>query len=151
MRKISQSFRVAYYVLCLLFVGYTVEVTAQETSLTISAEVLLKSQSGRPVIQSDVPITTENIKTFTPSAQTIQEAKQRFQTLGFSVPIASTTLTVMGKPIQFEEVFKIKLNLQFNRSSNSIVAYPSSEPIIPDSLKDLVEALVFPKPIDLMK
>ena len=47
MRKISRSFMVAYYVLCLLFVGYTVEVTAQETSLTISAEVLLKSQSSR--------------------------------------------------------------------------------------------------------
>ena len=150
MRKISQSFMVAYYVLCLLFVGYTIEVTAQETSLTISAEALLKSQSGRSV-RSDVPITTENIKTFTPSAQTIQEAKRRFQSLGFSVPIANTTLTIMGKPIQFEEVFKIKLNLQFNKTSNSIVAYPSSEPIIPDSLKDLVEAIVFPKPVDLIK
>lgn len=151
MRKMPYLFIIIYYVLFSLWVGYTNTVAAQSISPFISAEILLKTASGRSVVQEDVPITSENIKDFTPTPQTIQKAAQIFQSLGFNVPLIDTTLTIMGKPAQFEEVFNIQLDLQFDKTSGSVIAHPSREPTIPDSLKEFVEAVVFPKPVTPMR
>lgn len=118
----------------------------QETSKVISAEAILKSKSGRSLARADVAITAENIEEFTPAAETIAQATQRLQKLGFKVVESGVTLTLQGKPAQFEEVFRVKLTLKKHEPTGNIVVHPEGDLVIPDSLRDVVEKVVFPEP-----
>ncbi len=120
-------------------------IMGQETSI-ISAEAILKSKSGRSLARADVPITAENIEEFTPEAKTIAEATRRLQELGFTVEQSGVTLTLLGKPAQFEEVFRVKLTLKKDESTGGIIVSPDGELVIPDSLRDIVEKVAFPEP-----
>lgn len=118
----------------------------RQLSSMISAEAILKSKTGRSLARPDVAITAENIEEFSPAAETIAEATRRFEGLGFAVPQSGVTLTLLGKPARFEEVFGVKLSLEKDKSTGGIVVHTDSEPVVPDSLKDAVETVVFPEP-----
>ncbi len=119
---------------------------SKEHSGLISVEVILKSKSGRSLASTDAAITAENVDQFTPAADTIVKATRRFQELGFTVAESGVTLTVLGKPEQFEEVFRVKLTLEKNESIAGTIVHPKGELVVPDSLKDVVEKAVFPEP-----
>lgn len=112
-------------------------------SSLISAEVILKTKSGRSVYSRDVAITSKNIKEFQPTEETINDAANRLRELGFTVLKGDITLTVIGEPTLFEKVFKIKLTLKKNEKATNIVVNPDEELVIPDSLSDSVEKIVF--------
>jgi subtilase family serine protease len=117
---------------------------------SISAEVVLKSKSGRSLVDEDVPITSDNIEEFSPTEDTIKEAIHRLQQLGFTVPQTGVTLTIVGNQTQFEKVFGIKLALSNDKQKYGISIHSDREPVIPDSLKDIVEKLVFISPPKLL-
>ncbi len=117
----------------------------QEVSSTISAEAILKSKSGRSLAREDVAITAENVEEFTPVAETVTEATQRLQELGFKVAQSGVTLTILGKPTQFEKVFKVRLTLEKDETTGDLMVNPERELVIPDSLRDVVEKVVFPE------
>jgi len=121
----------------------------QEDFLVISAEAILRSKSGRSLTKVNIPITKENIEEFTPTNQTINEAIRCFEELGFTVARSVITLSILGKPEQFERVFKVKLTLKKDKPTGSIIVHPEEELIIPDSLTGLVEKVVFPEPPEL--
>lgn len=112
-------------------------------SSLISAEVILKSKSGRSVSSRDEAITSKNIKEFQPTEQTINNAANRLQELGFTVLKGDITLTVIGEPTLFEKVFKVKLTLKKNEKASSIVVNPEGELVIPNSLSNSIEKIVF--------
>jgi hypothetical protein len=112
-------------------------------SSLISAEVILKSKSGRSVSSRDVAITSKNIKEFQPTEETINNAANRLRELGFTVLKGDITLTVIGEPILFEKVFKVKLTLKKNEKASSIVVNPEGELVIPNSLSNSIEKIVF--------
>lgn len=112
-------------------------------SSLISGQVILKPKSGRSVSCRDVAITSKNIKEFQPTEKTINDAANRLRELGFTVLKGDITLTVIGEPILFEKVFKVKLTLKKNEKGSSIVVNPDEELVIPDSLSNSVEKIVF--------
>jgi hypothetical protein len=112
----------------------------------ISAEAILKSKTGQSLALTDASITAENIEEYRPAAETIAEATRRFEELGFTVPQSGVTLTLLGQPAQFEAVFSVKLTIEKDKQTGSIVVHTESEPVVPDSLRDVVEKIVFPEP-----
>jgi hypothetical protein len=120
----------------------------RKPSLIVSAEAILKSRTGRSLTRTTVPITAENIEEFTPAPETIAEATRRFEELGFSVPASGVTLTLRGRPAQFEEVFGVKLAPEKDAPTGGVVAQTEGDPVVPDSLRDVVEKVVFPEPAE---
>jgi hypothetical protein len=118
----------------------------QERSSIISAEVILKSQSGRSLAQSGGAVTADNIEEFKPAAETMAEATQRLQALGFTVRPGGVTLTLLGSPAQFEDVFRVKLTIEKDERTGGMRVRPDGVLVIPDELRDIVEAVVFPEP-----
>ena len=115
----------------------------------ISAEVILKSKSGRSLANEDVAITSDNIKEFSPTDYTIKEAIHRIQELGFTTPQAGVTLTIVGSLSLFENVFQVKLTETEDddlAGGGSMEIHSSKEPVIPSTLKDIVEKIVFIPP-----
>lgn len=121
-------------------------VMTQNFSPVVSAEALLKSKSGRSMTEQNVAITTENVEEFAPTPKTIAEATQGFEKLGFTVSPVGMTLTIQGESALFEKVFGVKLNLERNELTDNVIARPESELIIPESLREVVEQVVFPEP-----
>jgi subtilase family serine protease len=116
------------------------------TTSSISAEVILKSESGRSMASSDIPITSENIEEFQPSEQVTKDATNRFKQLGFAVFSNGLTLTIEGEKSLFEKVFKVKLTLEKNGRTGRIEVRSDKQLSIPDSLSDIVEKVVFTPP-----
>jgi hypothetical protein len=112
-------------------------------SSLISAEVILKSKSGRSLYSRDVAITSKNVKEFQPTEVTINDVSNRLQKLGFTVLKGGITLTVIGEPTLFQKVFKVKLTLKKNEKASNIVVNPDEELVIPDSLSNSIEKIVF--------
>lgn len=110
---------------------------------TISAEVILKSQTGRSLTEG-IPITSENIKDFQPSQETINEAVVIFRELGFTVSPSNITITIVGTKTLFEKVFDTKL--QINTTDKGISIPPTRDLTIPDSLRHSVEKVIFIPP-----
>jgi len=116
------------------------------TASSISAEVILKSESGRSMVSSNVPITSENIEEFQPSEQVIKDATNRFKQLGFAVFSNGLTLTIEGEKSLFEKVFKVKLTLEKDGRAGRIVVHSDKQLSIPASLSDIAEKVVFTPP-----
>jgi hypothetical protein len=118
----------------------------QDIPPTVSAEVILKSKSGRSLARPGVVITAENVEEFMPARETIAEATRHLQGSGFTVIQSDVTLTLLGKPAQFEELFGVKLTLEKHEPTGGITVKPDGELVIPDSLKNVVDEVVFPEP-----
>lgn len=121
-------------------------IMTQNISPVISAEALLKSRSGRSMTEGNIAITAENVEEFSPTPQVVAEATKRLQELGFTVSQGGVTLTLQGQSTQFEKVFGSKLNLETDESTGNITVQSESDLIIPESLKEVVEQVVFPEP-----
>ena len=110
---------------------------------TISAEVILKSKTGRSLTEG-IPITSENIKDFKPSQETINEAEEKFRELGFTVLPANITITIVGTKTLFEKVFGTKLQI---KTIDKRISIRSMEDLtIPDSLRNSIEKVIFIPP-----
>jgi hypothetical protein len=111
----------------------------------ISAEAILRSRTGRSLARADEPVTAENIEEFSPSKETVTEATWRFEELGFVVSQSGVTLTLLGEPSLFEKVFGVSLTVEEGEQTRGITVRPEGDPVVPDSLKDVVEEVVFPE------
>jgi subtilase family serine protease len=117
---------------------------------TLSAEVVLRSRTGRSLSDENVAITSNNIEEFSPSDDTIKEATCRLQDMGFSVAATGVTLTIVGKLSLFEEVFSTKITLGKTSANDNIIIHCEKDPIIPSTLRDIIEKIIFiPPPIYL--
>lgn len=110
----------------------------------LSAEVILKSASGRSLTEGSIAITSENVEEFRPNQETIKEAIHQLEKLGFKVSQKGITLTIEGEPMQFEKAFKVKLTTK--RIAGGIEVRTNREPSIPSSLSNTVEKVVFIPP-----
>lgn len=118
----------------------------REISSIISAIAILKSKTGLSLARAEIAITAENIEEFKPTQETMTRAIQRLQELGFDVQPSAVTLTLLSKPALFEDVFKVKLTIKKDEQTGGIIVHPDRELVIPSSLKDVVEKVVFPEP-----
>lgn len=110
----------------------------------LSAEVILKSASGRSLTDVDVSITSENVEEFRPDQETVKEAIRQLEKLGFKVSQKGITLTIEGEPTQFEKAFKVKLTTK--RATAGVEVHTNKEPSIPFPLSKTVEKVVFIPP-----
>jgi hypothetical protein len=110
----------------------------------ISAEVILKSASGRSLTERGAAITSENVEEFRPNQETVKEAIYQLEKLGFEVTQKGITLTIVGEPIQFEKAFKI--NLTTKKVSAGVEVRTNKEASIPSTLSNTVEKVVFIPP-----
>jgi predicted amino acid dehydrogenase len=113
----------------------------------ISAEVILKSSTGRSLTDEGITITSENIHEFRPRPETIAEASKLLQDLGFTISQLGITLTIIGKRSQFEQTFEVKLIV--TKADVGISVQSNKEAIIPSSLSHVVEKVVFIPPPEL--
>jgi hypothetical protein len=118
----------------------------EQPDRTISAEVILRSKSGRSLTHPGAQVTAENVEEFEPAPETLTEAVHRFEELGFNVVQSGITLTLMGSLEQFETVFGVKLSIEKNIRTKQPFVHPEGELKIPESLSDVVETVVFPRP-----
>ena len=116
------------------------------TTSSISAEVILKSESGRSMTSSNVSITSENIEEFRPSEQVIKDATKHLKQLGFAVFSNGLTLTIEGEKSLFEKVFKVKLTLEKKGRTSRIEVRSDKQLSIPAKLSEIVEKVVFTPP-----
>ena len=112
----------------------------------ISAEAILRSNSGRSLSSPDEPVTAETVEQFGPTEATVAEARRQLEELGFFVPHSGVTLTVQGDVACFERVFGVKLAVEEDGRTGGLAVRIEGEPVVPDSLSDVVEAVVFPEP-----
>jgi hypothetical protein len=110
----------------------------------ISAEVILKSASGRSLTERGAAITSENVEEFRPNQETVKEAIYQLEKLGFEVTQKGITLTIVGEPIQFEKAFKI--NLTTKKVSAGVEVRTNKKASIPSTLSNSVEKVVFIPP-----
>lgn len=71
--------------------------------MPISAEVILKSVSGKSLTNSNVSITSENIKEFEPSEENMKIAIRVLEKLGFEVFHDGLTITIVGDKSLYEK------------------------------------------------
>jgi subtilase family serine protease len=116
---------------------------------TISAEVILKSTSGKSMSSAKEPITSDNIEEFRPSDLVVNDATKHLKQLGFAVSSNGLTLTIEGEESLFEKVFKINLTLKRNGDTGRINIHSDKELLIPARLSDIIERVVFVPPPEL--
>lgn len=119
----------------------------------VSAQVILSSLSGAR-IGPDTSITAENVKQFTPSAETIAKATSFFREKGFEVGnCVGMSCSITGSAALFEKVLNVKVVID----DNNVASLTSSEgskttTLEGDTLKSLpdglVDAITFPEPLD---
>jgi hypothetical protein len=112
----------------------------------ISAEVILKSRSGRSLADADAVVTAETLEEFAPAPETVIKATQCLKHLGFTVVHTGVTLTILGKKELFEDVFTIQLTLKEDEKTGSVIIHCNGDVSIPKSLKNVVKDVVFPEP-----
>ena len=118
----------------------------QESPARISAEVILKSESGRSLAKGKASVTSANVGELRPAEGTVAEATRRLREMGFAVSPPGVTLSITGPQALFEQAFAAKLTLRKRESDGALLIQPDRELVVPASLQDLVEAVVFPEP-----
>ena len=127
---------------------------------TFTANVVLKSERGLSMADEPNYITKNNIKDFLPSKETMSQAIQELQKLGFTVPEASffdkcktgsarfPTITIIGKPELFEKVFNVRpidkksaTSVESSRKRGDSTVGKRVTP--PDNLKELIDYIFF--------
>jgi subtilase family serine protease len=113
-------------------------------STIISAQAILKSSSGRSMTDAS-EITAQNIDEFRPSRETLEQVIREFKNLGFDVLPDGITITITGDLKLFEQVFKVKIT-QENIAGGDRSIKSNNDPVLPKSLRQLVEKVVFVPP-----
>lgn len=73
------------------------------------------------------------------------EARRVFEQRGFSVQDAGNSLVIEGEPETFERALGVKLDVKRDPGPGEPVATASSEPQLPEEVRDLVQAVGFQK------
>lgn len=110
----------------------------------IYAAVVLFSDKGKSIL--DKAATADNLKELSPSLKAQKEATAFFIKKKFSVTGAGPTLSVAGRKVLFEKVFKFSVSLKAINGETYATAL--SEPVIPPELKPFVKAIVFSEPAE---
>lgn len=113
------------------------------TQTPITAEVYLVTASGKRQMDPSANVSAKNIDEYRPAKATVAKATRRLRALGFDVPLVGLTLTLSGPVSLFETVFQMRFD------TSSSYPRPISDPVIPSSLKHLVEGLAFGGPARL--
>ena len=132
---------------------YTIDkvLNMEKDNNLISAEVILKTESGRSVLKEGIPVISENIEQFQPSNKIIKDASNRLEKLNFTVFNNNITLTIYGKVDTFEKVFNLKLDIEKDTSTGQIKITPNKKVDIPNELTDIIEEVIFTPPPTLYK
>lgn len=74
----------------------------------VTANVVLKREDGRSVLDAAGPITSETVGEFSVGAARIAETRRQLEALGFEVAgEGQTTLSITATPERFHEVFAL--------------------------------------------
>jgi pro-kumamolisin-like protein len=111
----------------------------------VSAEVILVSGGGRSLTRGSTPVTAETVDAFRPDEETKAKVKRAFEERGLTVEDHGVTLTVEGEPQTFERVLGVQLDVNPEAFPGEAVVSVSGEPRVPEEVRDLVEAVAFPK------
>lgn len=117
----------------------------------VIAQVILRSADGSSVLESDEPITSENVKSRGAEERVIEEAQRALRDLGFDVVQASEVgVTISGDKERFEDVFDTTLEERSDSTdadADRERVYEAKQPVrIPEELSSLVADVVFPVP-----
>ena len=107
------------------------------SSETISAEVVLKSKSGKSIFESGVVVTSENISEFMPDKTWISKAITTFQKMGFKTYQGDYSISIIGPKNLFEEIFKTKISSAQDHKEHILD--------VPPNIKHLVERVFIPE------
>lgn len=120
-----------------------------------SAQVIVRSQSGTQV-RGDVPITTENLAQYQPSADDAAAAQAAFGAAGFEVgPMVGISFSITAPLSRFEQVFGVPLRVD---EGGAVAAAAKAAPAggmelplhrLPGALAERVAAVAFTPPADL--
>lgn len=117
----------------------------------VIAQVILRSADGSSVLESDEPITSENVGSRGAEERVIEEAQRALRDLGFDVVQASEVgVTISGDKERFEDVFDTTLEERSDSTdadADRERVYEAKQPVrIPEELSSLVADVVFPVP-----
>ena len=120
----------------------------------VSANVILRSVSGRPV-EAGPSLTHRTVREFLPTEKTLERARNHLTELGFRVDlVAPTHITISGHADLFQEVFGVRLTQKhspFIKTAEARAKHPyyvsTVHPTIPRHLANVIEAVTFPGPI----
>ncbi len=90
-------------------------------------------------------MTAERIDELRPDERAKREVRSAFEERGFAVHDAGITLTIEGDPQLFERALGVELEVDPSPAPGEPIATPSGEPGVPEEVRGLVDAVVFPK------
>jgi len=110
----------------------------------ISAEIILKSKSGKSMLAPGVVVTSENVFEFVPKKDTMNKISEILQDIGFDVVCGINSISIECTKTLFENIFKTKIIIgKKDKSSFEIKNHP---PISThSSMKNYVEKIFFPE------
>ncbi len=130
---------------------------ADHKAQPVSAEVILRARSGESVVDAAPQISPKNVEEFLPDGRTLEEASAQLRKLGFEIDlVAPTHITILGRKDQFEQVFRVRLDLKRaalledpkNRKGPQQTYYRArTQPRIPPALAQFVEAVEVSGPV----
>ena len=110
----------------------------------ISAEVILKSKSGKSMLESGVIVTSENVSEFAPDETSISKVSTMLRDMGFNIFLGEYSISIEGPKDLFEKTFKTKLIVEKDKNRGFHIKNNSSIPV-PSSMKNYVEKIFFPE------
>jgi len=117
----------------------------------VIAQIILRSPEGSSVLESDEPITSENVESRRAEKQVIAEVQGALRDLGFEVvQVSEVTITISGDKELFEDVFDTTLeerSASADADADRERVYEAKQPArIPKKLSSFVSDVVFPVP-----
>jgi hypothetical protein len=122
-----------------------------ETNPVISAQVVLRSPSGKPAVHQ---VTAANIREFLPVPEIASSVRTAFTTAGFQVgPLVGNSFSISATVRVFENLFNIHLRHQREGGVASVRVQESGSyelPLqtLPRGIIENVEAVTFTPPPD---
>lgn len=113
-----------------------------EATEHVYAQVVLKAISGRNATQTTA--TVDQIDSLRPDNATVARAVAALEQTGFRVGQSGITLSVSGSKQRFESVFGVSLHAY--EQDGQTYYRPDKPASIPESMRAVVEAIVWPEP-----
>ena len=119
----------------------------------VSAQVILRPANGR-AIDGRLAITTDNIAELAPPTNAVAAVTAIFRSRGFETgPFVGISISVTGTIRTFEEFFGMKIRLGKDNAyefftKNRIVGHELNSDDLPEDLREFVQTVVFPLPVE---
>ena len=115
---------------------------AKKEEPTLSAQVLLKPESGRE-LTGESAITTETLGQYQPSPEAAERVRKRYARAGFEVgPLVGISFSITAPASAFEKVFKTRIR----EAGKGDLELPKKA--LPRELAEDVAAVTFTPPPD---